>query len=160
MSFQLPKESRDYFKHLLKRSDGGACFSTLFDLYYFCLMMGFSKKSLGSDTELEGDKFIEKYTSDYQNQADVIAGLLINAELTRKGIEKDDRSSIEHEMLRLLDHQSPSRLSEEGINLLNLYACSGFKAVRDELGPPQSLEEFLVFYHRLWSPSEQSAAVN
>lgn len=151
MSFQLPKESREYFKHLLKRADGGACFSTLFDLYYFCLMVGLNKRLLGAEAELEGDKFIERYPSDYQNQADVIAGLLIHSELNRKGIEKDDRTSIEQEMLRLLDHQSATRLGEEGARLLNLYAAAGFKEIREEISPPQSLEEFLVLYHRLWN---------
>lgn len=156
MSFQLPKESRDYFKYLLKRSDGGACFNTLFDLYYFCLMVGLKRKNLGLESDLEGDKFVDRYISDYQNQADLIAGLLINAELTRKGIEKDDRSSIEKEMLRLLDHQSPSRLSEEAINVLNLYAAEGFKAIREEIVPPQTLEEFLVLYYRIWASGEES----
>jgi len=47
MAFQLPKESRDYFKHLLKRSDGGARFDTLFDQYFFCLMVGLDLKTLG-----------------------------------------------------------------------------------------------------------------
>jgi hypothetical protein len=119
-------------------------------------MLGFLRNTLGKEVDLESDKFVEKYTSDYQNQADIIAGLLISAELSRKGIEKDDRSSIEREMLRLLDHQSPSRLSEEGIKLLNLYAVEGFRAIREEVAPPQSLEEFLVLYYRIWSPPGES----
>lgn len=153
MAFQLPKESREYFKHLFKRSDGGARFDTLFDQYYFCLMVGLNRKTLGEEAGMEADKFVEGYPSDYQNQADIIAGLLINAELFRKGIEKDDRSSIEREMLRILDDHSPTRLSEEGMRLLNLYAVEGFKAIREGITPPQNLEEFLVLYHRLW-PSE------
>jgi hypothetical protein len=154
MGFQLPKESRDYFKHVIKRSDGGARFDTLFDQYYFCLMIGLDRKVLSSEDELEPDRFIERYPGDYQPQADIIAGLLINAELARKGIEKNDRASIEQEMLRILDHQSPSRLSEEGMKLLNLYAVDGFKFIREEISPPQSLEEFLVFYEKLWGPRD------
>ena len=159
MPFQLPKESRDYFKHLLKRSDGGARFDTLFDQYYFCLMVGLNRKGLAADSDIEPDKFVEGYPSDYQNQADVIAGLLINAELSRKSIEKDDRSSIEQEMLRILDQNSPTRLSEEGMRLLNLYAATGFKVIREGITPPQNLEEFLVLYHGLW-PSEEGPGVH
>ena len=129
------KESREYFKYLLKRSDGGACFNTHFDLYYFCLMVGLKRKNLGLSLDLEGDKFVDRYVSDYQNQADLIAGLLINAELTRKGIEKDDRSSIEKEMLRLLDHQSPSRLSEEAISVLISTLRRGSKRYVKKLSP-------------------------
>ena len=154
MAFQLPKESREYFKFLLKRSDGGARFDTLFDLYYFCLMIGLSRKTLGAESDLEPDKFVEGYPSDFQSHADVIAGLLINAELSRKGLEKDDRSSIEQEMLHILDQNSPTRLSESGIGLLNLYAGTGFRVIREEIPIPQNLEEFLPLYHRLW-PSEE-----
>jgi hypothetical protein len=151
MAFQLPKDSREYFKHLLRRSDRGACFDALFDVYYFCVMVGLDKKKLGNDSDLETDKFVEGYISDYQNQADIIAGLLINAELCRKGIEKDDRNSIEQEMLRILDHRSPTRLSEEGMRSLNQYAAAGFRFIREELVPPQNLEEFLVLYHGIWA---------
>src|SRR5260221_13251732 len=115
MDFKLPKDCRDYFKLLFKRGDGGARFDTLFDQYYFCLMVGLDKKVLLSEDHLEPDRFIDAYPGDYQSQADVIAGLLISAELVRKGIEKDDRASIEHEMLRILDNNSPTRLSEEGM---------------------------------------------
>jgi len=158
MAFQLPRESRDYFKLLVKRSDGGARFDTLFDQYYFCLMIGLSKKELSAESDVESDKFVDGYPSDYQSHADVIAGLLINAELFRKGIEKNDRSSIEKEMLRLLDQNSPTRLSEEGIRLLNLYAGTGFRVIREAITPPQNLEEFLVLYHRLWPKEEANSA--
>lgn len=149
--FHAPNDSRDYFKHLLKRADGGgARLDTLFDQYYLCLMVGLDRRALGREDEMESDRFIERYPSDYQNQSDVIAGLLINAELHRKDIHKEDRSTIEQEMLMLLDHQSPTRLSDAGMQLLNRYAAAGFKVIRDEITPPQNLEEFLVLYHSLW----------
>jgi len=105
-------------------------------------MAGLDNETLGNEGEVEADKFIERYPTDYQNQPDFIAGLLISAEVSRKSIEKDDRSSIEKEMLRVLDHQSPTRLSEEGMRPLNLYAA-GFKTIREEILPPQRLEDFL-----------------
>src|SRR4051794_20558892 len=74
--FQAPKDSRDYFRNLLKRSDsGGARLDTLFDQYYLCLMVGLDRRVLGRDDDLESDRFIERYPTDYQSQADVIAGL-------------------------------------------------------------------------------------
>lgn len=157
MDFKLPKESRDYFKYLVKRGDGGARFDMLFDQYYFCLMIGLNRKTLLSDEHLEPDRFIDAYPGDYQPQADLIAGLLISAELERKGIEKDDRASIEQEMLLVLDHQSPTRLSEQGMKILNQYAAYGFSVIREQILLPQSLEEFLVLYHNLWNPTDTLA---
>ena len=156
--FVLPKDARDFFKHVLKRTEGGAKLDTMFDAYYLCVVAGLDRRLLGRAEDLEGDRFIEKYPTDYQAQADVLAGLLINAELERKGIDGDDRGTIEQEMLLLLDSQSPTRLSEKGMELLNLYAASGFKSIQADLVPPQSLEEFLVFYHDYWM-GEPAAAV-
>lgn len=158
MAFQLPKESRDYFRHLLRRSNDAARFDTFFDFYYLCLIVGLDRQAIAKDSDLESEKFVERYPSDYQNQADVIAGLLISAELCRKDIEKDNRSSIEKEILRLLDHQSSTRLSEEGMRLLNLYSAWGFKVIRERIVPPQTLEEFLALYHHdVWDSNVQSA---
>src|SRR5258708_1954259 len=99
--FQMPKDARDFFKPVDRRSDGGTRFDTMFDKYYFCLMLGLDGRLLGDPSALEPDHFIDHYPTDYQSQASIVAGLIINAELVRKSIEKDDRASIEQEMLAL-----------------------------------------------------------
>jgi hypothetical protein len=123
----------------------------MFDAYYLCLMVGLDSVRLSSPDEVETEEFTKSYPVSFQRQADIIAGLLIDAELVRNGIETEDRASIEREMLELLDSHSPTRLSEKGNDLLNRYAASGFRLLREKHpDPPQSLEEFLVCYSDVW----------
>lgn len=149
MSFIFPKGARDFFKGIDKQREGGHKF-IMFDQYYCCLLAGVESRRIGSEEDLEGEPFINAYPEDYRSQADIIAGLLIDAELDRKAIASEDKASIEQEMVRLLNPTSPTRLSEEGNRLLNLYAAEGFRLVHDRMMPPASIEEFLVAYHGFW----------
>lgn len=147
MSFIFPKGARDFFKGIDKQ--GGQKF-IMFDQYYCCLLAGIESRRIGSEEDLEGEPFINAYPEDYRVQADIIAGLLIDAELDRKAIALEDKASIEQEMVKLLNPTSATRLSEEGNRLLNLYAAEGFRLVHDRMMPPAGLEEFLVAYHGFW----------
>lgn len=156
MSFVFPKNARGYFRPVDEARSGAARFDSMFDQYYLCLMMGLDARRLGGDEDMESDKFYDTYPKEFQSQADIIAGLLIDAELDRQGIQPDDRASMEREMVRLLDPQSPVKLSEEGIRLLNRYAAAGFKVIRDQIIAPHSLEDFLIAYHDAWVASGDS----
>ncbi|WP_414463547.1 hypothetical protein [Hyphomicrobium sp. DY-1] len=147
MSFAFPKGARDFFKGIDKQS--GQKF-IMFDQYYCCLLVGLEGRQIGNEEDLEGEPFIVAYPEDYRAQADIIAGLLIDAELDRKAIAPEDKASIEQEMVKLLNPTSATRLSDEGNRLLNLYAAEGFRLVHDRMMPPGSLEEFLVAYHGFW----------
>ena len=65
---------------------------------------------------------------------------------------------IEREMVRLLNPTSPTRLSEEGNTLLNLYAAEGFKLIQERMMAPAGLEEFLVAYYGFWHAAEPPVA--
>ena len=149
MSFVLSNSAREFFKLIERQRDGVTKF-IMFDQYYCCLMVGLDLRRLADLGDLDGEVFLNTYPEDYRGQADVIAGLLIDAELNRKGILNEDKASIELEMIRLLDPRSQTRLSNDGNELLNLYAAEGFKAVRDRMFRPATLEEFLVGYHDYW----------
>lgn len=151
MSFVFPRNARTYFRSVDEARPGAPRFDNMFDEYYLCLMVGLDARRLGTDEDMESDKFYDSYPKDFQSQSDIIAGLLIDAELDRQGINSEDRASIEREMVRLLDPQSPIKLSEDGIRLLNQYAAAGFKIIRDKIIAPHSLEDFLIAYHDLWA---------
>jgi len=157
MSFKLHKGAPGYFRHLLGGGDPGKKFDTQFDAYYYCLLVGFDKRQLCSLEEL-GDEFVRDYVQDYQPHAATIAGLLVDAELDRANIGRDDVKAVEKRMVELLEAASASRLSDEGQNLLNQYAAGGYVVLSDALAtPPQSLEEFFVTYHQLWAREDVSS---
>jgi hypothetical protein len=155
MSFVFPKGGRTFFKAIEAPRDGAKKF-LMFDAFYCCLLAGFDARRLGVEGDLESDVFLNGYPEDYKGQADIIAGLLIDAELDLKAIDSDDKTSIEHEMIKLINPTSATRLSDDGSQLLNLYAAHGFKLLQDYMMPPATVEEFLVAFHGYWH--QESAA--
>lgn len=151
MSFVFPRNARAYFRPVDEGRAGAARFDSMFDQFYLCLMLGLDARRLAAEEDLEPDKFYDAYPKEFQSQADLIAGLLVDAELHRQGIGAEDAASIEREMVRLLNHQSPVRLSDEGIRLLNRYAGAGFKMIREQIETPHNLEDFLIAYHHAWT---------
>ena len=156
MSFVAPKGMLEFFKGVGHARSDGTQFATQFDKYYLCLLVGLDARRLGQPVDLEADEFIRGYPQDYTAQAEILAGLLIDAELDRQAISASDRESIQQEMLRLLDHNSPTRLSDVGAQLLNRYAAGGLSILRDKLPSPQSLPDFLRAYVHIWHPPPEA----
>ena len=151
MSFKLPKPAGGFFRLLLQSGSSG--FETMFDAYYFCLMVGLDARTVGSEDEV-GEEFVRDYVQSFQPYSDLIAGLLIDAELGRAHIDPSDRSGVEKKIVELLDPNSATKLSAMGHVLLNRYAAGGFSVLRDDFASaPQSLEDFLITYHRRWGTS-------
>lgn len=149
MSFRLPMGAGSFFRHLL--SSGNSKFDTMFDAYYFCVMVGLDARTIGAEEDV-GDEFIRDYVQSFQPYADLIAGLLIDAEIDRARIEPSDSSSVEKKVVELLDPNSATKLSVTGHALINRYAVGGYNALRDDFAtPPQSVEDFLITYHRRWN---------
>jgi hypothetical protein len=154
MSFVLHQSGRAFFRAIIAPPK-----FLMFDAYYCCLMVGLDARTVGSPEDLEAEVFVNGYPEDFKGQGDIIAGLLLDAELDRKDIQADDKTSIEREMVKLVDPTSPTRLNAEGNKLLNLYAASGFALIQDKMMPPASVEEFLIAYHRYWhDPVDTSAS--
>ncbi|MGF9693779.1 hypothetical protein AAIH46_13250 [Rhizobium sp. 0TCS1.26] len=159
MAFILPKGVRDYFgfdnQRAFARSRGASRDAVprflMFDAYYCCLMLGLDTAMLGDESALEPVSFLPIYPETYRGQVELIAALLVDAELRRLRIDTDDRDDIERQMVQLLDLSSVTRLSSEGDSLLNRYAASGFNRLRDGILKVDNLEDFLVAYHALWN---------
>ena len=154
MSFILPEGARQFFgiknARAFAATEKGSMRFLMFDAFCCCLLLGLDRRQHGDADQLEGKTFIETYPDSHKSQAEIIAGLLVDAELVRKGIASTDAKSIEKEMVNLLDLTSPTRLSGNGNELLNLYAASGFQRLRSAVPTPDTLEDFLLEYSKLW----------
>lgn len=152
MSFILSQAGRTFFRAIIAPPK-----FLMFDAYYCCLMVGLDARIVAEAGDLDTDPFLNSYPDDFKGQADIMAGLLIDAELDRKGISAEDRASIEREMTKLIDPTSATRLNAEGNKLMNLYAVAGFGLLQDRMMPPANVEEFLVAYHGAWHRDDASA---
>lgn len=152
MSFRLPKDTREYFKLMDNRSDeDGFKLKIMFDKYYLCLMLGLDKAKLGSEDDLEPATFIDQYPVLYSENRNIILGLLIDAEMRRRGILSEDKDRIESLMLEIIDENSSTKLNENGMNLMNCYAVKGMEIIRDKIIRTSELETFLIHYYDLFN---------
>lgn len=147
--FVLADKAIEYFKAVDLRRDQGTKFKLMFDVYYLCLIMGLHQRRQGSNDQISKTAFIDYYPEVYRDKADLIAGLLIDAEMERKGILSEDRKSVEKLMLKLIDHMSITKLSGYGLRLLNLYAAGGINHIHENIGNTHELEVFLFQYYEL-----------
>lgn len=159
MSFVLHKDARGFFGyrdqkmfHSTPREHAKGRELILFDAYYACLLVGTCLKGLGSVDDLENTYFIEGYPSDFTGSKEFIAGLIVEAELRRLDTEDYSSRDFEREIAKLLDVNSPTRLSDgEGIAKANLYAAGGFDYIQEKLQPkPVNAQDFLISFHGLW----------
>jgi|TARA_B100000315_G_C14200596_1_gene417499 hypothetical protein len=140
--FRLIKDNRNWFKGISKN------FSTLFDMYYLCLMMGLAANHKGDDPD-SGD-LIEYWPTEYASYSNFIIGLILIAEARGKGINIKEKSSTTEHLNTFLDSEELSRLSlKKGFKEANRYANGGCEIMRQKLEPPHYLGEFLKRYQEL-----------
>ena len=156
MSLRLPNDAKSFFKHIPEHASHpqGVRFMDI-DKYYACLMLGLRAGELGRKDDIAPNSFLAAnagYPEVYKEAADVIAGLLVDAEIRRNNINVKDRDQIESETVKLLKPRSAMGLSDKGIDLLNRYAARGLEYLKSEseVGAPRSLEVFLIDYSRVW----------
>ncbi len=154
MDFQLRKDARQWFK------DISAHYPTLFDFYYLCLMVGFaSGRRNPRITPEEVDSLVENFPGDFRDRGRRLVGLLIHAELAFRGIDLDERDAVYGRVAALVDPNSPSDLSNEGIKIMNQYAHGGFDVLWENLRDrPTSIETFIRKYARCLSDLQTADA--
>ncbi|MEO1538685.1 hypothetical protein [Pseudaestuariivita atlantica] len=119
----------------------------LFDAYYAGLMLGLATKRLGAAKDLEGSIFLPSYPNEFEAYREYIAGLLVDAEVTALHSEDYSESQLERAIAKLLQVASPTRLSPEGMHILNLYAAGGFELLRSKMGAkPSDPSNFMIRY--------------
>ena len=85
----------------------------------------------------------------FRSQGELLVGLLIHAELSRMGIDLQERQFV-YSTISELVITSPPYLSNEGIKRMNQYAHGGFDILCERMDErPKSLETFVRKHHRL-----------
>ncbi|MDJ0601377.1 MAG: hypothetical protein QNJ37_21350, partial [Crocosphaera sp.] len=80
----------------------------------------------------------------------LIVGLLIQAELSYYGLTLDDKSQAKKILKDLIDPNSITNLTDDGMDLMNAYVSGGFDYLKSEIkDKPHYAEEFLIRYVRL-----------
>lgn len=147
MPFYLRNDTESWFSHIKDQRP----LETKFDLYYFCLMLGFAAGRKSSPSERSATtEFQKNFVKTYIPVQKLIIGLLINAELKRLGIDATEKDQVYNLLTSLVDPENQTKLTETGINKLNEYASGGYDILSEELpSKPYTVEEFFRTYSSL-----------
>ena len=144
MPFYLRSDTEQWFGHIKEQEP----IETKFDLYYFCLMMGFAtgRTSVPSQRS-EVKEFQKNYVKAYLPVQKLITGLLIKSEFKKYGVEATEKDQVYEILTEIIDPDSSTKLTEVGLNKLNEYASGGYDVMSEEFPSKfYSVEEFLRAY--------------
>jgi hypothetical protein len=149
MPFRINEEATKWFKDI--RKDFGQ--APMFDMYYFCVIAGLSTNTLTQLPDSETAELVDSFPGEYAAKGRLIMALFISRELRREGVNFSERTSVNASIRRLVDPNSPSRLSSDGMKLMNQYAYGGFEVLIRWFGGkpderPRMLATFLPLFHR------------
>jgi hypothetical protein len=152
MYFQLRKDAEQWFKDIAKS------YPTKFDLYYLCLMASFAsggqKNSDISSNEVSD--LVENFPGEFKSRGKLLVGLLIHTELRHLGIDLEDRDAVYKQVRRIVEPDSTSYMSNEGVRLMNQYAHGGFDLLCEHFADrPRAIETFIRKYARCISDLKQ-----
>jgi len=143
--FRLREDCRRWFGHISKRTP----FSTLFDSYYLCFLLGVAARHTSNPSKgAEAHAFVATFPRPYDQQQRLLIGLMIDAELVRLGIEPTDRASVNRIVNEIA---GPGGLTSQGAARMNNYASGGFDLLIEEYreDEPRTAAEFLPRYLRI-----------
>ena len=142
MPFRLREDVRKWFSEI----EGKPPIRSQFDLFYFCLMAGITSGRRSDPTQggRSAPEFVQTFIEDYRAAQRLIIGLLVFVELKRLGIDLHEKASVRKTIRGLVDPQSPTSLTDEGMRLLNAYASGGYDYIAEmRSSKPYTVEEFL-----------------
>jgi len=146
--FRIRGDVEDWFSQIAKQKP----INTKFDLYYFCLMLGLATRRESEPNQMcpSCTDFVDNFVSDYRNSQRLIIGLLIRAELSYWKINITEKEAVRKKFGELVDPQSQTHLTNEGMDRLNQYSSGGFDYLTEQLdSKPYDVEEFLRSYAKL-----------
>lgn len=149
MSFQERNDCANWFRKL--------SFPLKFDYLYYCFVVGASRQKKITPTSAGFTDVIQHFPEDYSPTSNLIVALLLAAELKNKGVNFADRALVHQAVRRLIDPNSSTKLSAEGIKEFNAYAAGGFDEIASWFPEaPQEPARFFSVYVEKMSSSRLS----
>jgi hypothetical protein len=148
MAFRLPDKCRKYFEPLTNKQ-GKKDKNKLdfwFDGYYLSALVGIAQVKMDDNPD-SSSELVDDYPTSYKENIDFIAALLIATEAKRISVNMKNADELENLMTSLVDSQSKTRLSSEGVSRLNKYASRGINIILENMMQHTNLEEFYQDYY-------------
>lgn len=141
--FRISKEAHKWFKHILSEHPFAAQGDNapLMNIYYLCALIGINSKENPMELEDGEAPFMKSWPSSYVHVRFPIIATLLNIEIERFNIEKEEKEAVKEHIKKYIDPKDPTQLTELGATILNNYSYTGYiilsKKLRGE-APKQS----------------------
>lgn len=153
MAFRLANTAKQWFRHL----KGKPGTDIDFDFFYFCFIAGIATGKKDPLPNAETTEIIQHFPKDYLAQRNLIIALFLKAELKDMGIDLEERKALNKQLSVLLDPNNVTKLSDEGLKLLNHYSHGGFLKIQERFpDEPRNLDAFLISYYEFLEPYLES----
>lgn len=146
MAFRLSKKASQWFTHISGNKNG---FDLFFDSYYFCLIAGLRKGRKETFTNNQTTEIIQQFPKDYLPNKHLIIALFLHTELNSFGIDLHERTILNKHLSQLIEPNSATNLSDEGMRILNQYSFGGSLVLQEHFPEaPRTLDGFLVGFYK------------
>ena len=140
--FMLRKEAEDWFKHI---DDD---IKLKFDMYYFCFISGIAEKRKSNQSSTNTIEIVRDFPGPYKDGIGYrLIALFLSRELEQLGVDMKDKSNVRKVVTSLVS-TSPPYLSENGAKEFNKYAHGGYDVLTQWFERPNSMEAFLIEFHK------------
>lgn len=147
MPFRLHNEAEKWFKDLADNFKRDR--APKFEMYYLCAIAGLATNTLSEAKDAETNELVDNFPGEFASKGRLIMALFISRELRRQGVVFTERTAMNSSIAKLVDPDSPSRLSSEGIKILNQYSNGGLEVMAGWFEErPRKIESFLPLFHR------------
>lgn len=144
--FRLSDAARGFFGSIRKQDE----LSTDFDIYYLCLMAGLLSGRKGDCSD--ATEFVDYFPERYKERSKLIVGTFVATELEKSGVPYTEKKRVHEEIRKLVDPQSNTHLSAEGVHQMNRFVAGGLEYLKEEFDErPRALDEFVLMYGALFS---------
>lgn len=141
-SFRIREDAYKWLSEVEKTLPG----STIFDLFYFCLVAGLvsARSSEPAQIGVSTKEMVDYFVIDYKPASSFLIAMLVVAELKREGIDVTEDGAVRDVFRRLVASGVENRLTDEGTRRMNAYASGGYEYLAERRDQkPNSGEEFL-----------------
>lgn len=146
--FAIREDARTWFKDVRSELDMD------FDAYYFCFIAGITDMTKKTGVPaIETADLSRDFPGKYRDRKHLLVALFLSRELKNLGVAMDEKKLVHETISELIEPNSVSNLSDEGIQRFNEFAHGGYDVISEKWFVdyrPKSLENFLRhFWHQV-----------
>jgi hypothetical protein len=146
MDFKLTTDARHWFRYLLQNPKVGLGSAPMFDLYSLCALVGMAKQRLEEPADRDAGELVDHFPQDHAATRRIFIAYFLLTECKLDGVTVANRMALNGHLVRLLQQDCPSHLTQFAVTRLNGYSYGGFLELRQLLADeePRNLALFLI----------------